>query len=274
MKLIAQKSHYVIVLSQTSKDFLVNQCSILSDKIFVIQHGIPDVNFINPKTTKLRNEINSDLVFISSGHLRPSKGYDFTLKALAQYKKVNNKFKFLILGTYQKQFEEGKAYKNYLENLILKLNLKDNIIWIDRYLPIKELLEYIIASDIGLVTYTEPNHNSSGVLPLILGCGRAVITTNFEYALNLKKSMEDCIQLAEINNSKSIFNSILAMVKSENYYENLMNVSYSKTRDWLWINSAKQYSNCFDLLKTNFQMLINIKAASPMRDGFLFWNDF
>lgn len=239
-------SKFIVVLTEESRKILASEFNIQFNKIRVIRHGIPSVRFSFPETSNVRKKIKSPLVFVSAGHLRPTKGYDVALRALAKYYKYNPHFKYQILGTEQPQSKEtgGKEYRVYLQELVRQYNLGDNVVWVDKYLKLNDLLHYILAADIGLVTYTESFQNSSGILPMILGCGRLVVSTDFDYARSAAKIV-DGIRLAEINNPDSVYEKICEISQSRNNMQALMYSNYFATRNWIWEKAAAQYEQLF-----------------------------
>lgn len=241
---VVQLSDSVVVLSEESKHILISDYGANGDRVYVIRHGIPSVEFVYPQSTKLRERLKSALVFISAGHLRPSKGYDIALRALAQFKQSFPDFIYLIVGSAQSQLAEGSTVRAELMTQIEALDLKDNVVWVYEYLALDTLLEHILASDIGLVTYTEEEQNSSGIMPIFLGCGRPVVATRFEYALSAKRVV-DGIEIAEIRDPDDLCNRLLDLIHNKNLKE-IMRTNYEATRPWLWSHAAEHY---FDVLK-------------------------
>jgi len=250
---LARRSNRVVVLTEETAEVASSQLNVTPAKIKIIRHGIPYADFVLPELTKLRNKINMPLVFISAGHLRPTKGYEIALQALAKYRKNNPTFRYLILGTNQPQSSKGgNEYRIELKSLIKQLNLEDNVIWIDKFLDLEDFLQYILSADIGLVTYTRPYQSSSGILPIMLGCGRLAVSTDFDYARSVAKKV-DGIRLAEINNPESVYEGICGISQRRNDMYALMHSNYLATRDWLWENAAARYKQLFHEVLTDKQ---------------------
>lgn len=244
LKSLVKNSSFTVVLTEESKKLILAYTQASETKIRIIRHGIPKVEFVPPEMIEFRNAINSPLVFVSAGHLRPKKGYHIALQALAEYSKHNPHFKYLILGANQPQRDIGKAYAVQLEDLTVQLNLEDKVIRIDKYLDIQDMLQYIMAADIGLVTTTDPNQYSSGILPMILGCGRPVIATSFPYARSVAKWVEG-IRLANLDDPHNVYEKILEITQDQNAMRSLMYANYVATRPLLWENTAAQYKSIF-----------------------------
>lgn len=242
---LLKSSKLVVVLTEESKTIVTSGFTVLPTKIRVIKHGVPYVDFVFPETTNIRKGSGTPLVFVSAGHVRPAKGYDIALRALALYSSHNPHFKYLILGTDQPHVDKGaREYRSHLWGLINELNLGDKVIWIDKYLDLEDLLQHIIAADIGLMTYTRPFQSSSGILPLVLGCGRLAIATSFDYAKSIVKQIEG-IRLADMNNPCSVSERICEITQNRKEMHSLMRANYLATRGWVWENAAAQYEQVF-----------------------------
>ena len=245
---IIRKSQAVVVLSDQTANYVSGRYDVARGKLFVIRHGVPVTPFEDPQSLPLRRKLDSPLVFFSMGHLRRSKGYHYALQALARMKPFVPDFKYIILGTYQEQSWDGAETRQELHQLIETLELTDNVVWDERFLSIGEVIDHIKASDIGLVTYTRPEQNSSGVLPLVLSCGRPVIATSFDHALDLQKLVGDCIAIAEINIVKSMLASLLKWTAPGFDLHALMQASYDRTRCFTWDHAGNQYQQIFEQL--------------------------
>ena len=248
---LAALSGRVIVLDQASADRLIRDCAVPAAKVVVIPHGIPEVDFVAPEATQLRQALNSPPVFVSAGYLRNTKGYHIALEALAEFRRLQSDFKYLILGTDQPQFGGDAWYRAELEKIITRFDLAANIVRVDSYLSRSALLEHILAADVGLVTYTEEEQNASGILPLLLGCGRVVVATAFAYARAMDRQFEGLF-LAKMNNPENLFQVILKVAHDQKAVRRLMANNYDGTRDWVWRSSAAQYRRIFaEMLAAN-----------------------
>jgi glycosyltransferase involved in cell wall biosynthesis len=235
----------VVVMTEESADRLNRDCGVPGRKVVVIPQGIPEVGFATPESSDLRQNLDAGIVFVSAGYLRHTKGYHIALEALAKYRQVNPDFKYLILGTHQPQFFADAWYRGEVERVITELRLGANVVRADAYLSREDLLDQILAADIGLVTYTEQEQNASGILPLLLGCGRVVVSTAFAYAQSIQRHV-DGLFLTEMNNPENVFRTILQITEQRELLKELMARNYRATRDWLWSSSAARYRQVFE----------------------------
>lgn len=121
-KLLYPRANKIIVISQELKKFLVKEWHIPSNKIIVIYNPL-DVQLItNQAAAPLTNDelsIFKQKVIINVGRLEKQKGQWHLIRAFKHVSEEVPDAKLLILG-------KG-SLRNYLEKLILSLNLKNRI---------------------------------------------------------------------------------------------------------------------------------------------------
>ena len=97
---------------------------------------------------------------------------------------------FLIIGKTHPSVvqEEGEKYRQSLEQKIEILGLQHHVKFINSYLPLKELLDYLQLTDIYLFTSKDPNQAVSGTFSYAISCGCPVISTPIPHASELLMS--------------------------------------------------------------------------------------
>lgn len=208
---IFRASRHVVVLTERSAQICRRLFPRMAARVRVIEHGVHRVPLVDPAQTELRHRIGGAVVFVSSGHLWPHKGYEDALRALHLLARDGVDFRFMILGQGQAQFGGADDLEVKLAALAAELGIGERVIRVREFLPVDRLLEAFQAADIGLVTYTRPNHNSSGVLSAMLACGRPVVATDFEFARTFA-ARTDAVALARIGDPEDIHRRIAAWV--------------------------------------------------------------
>ena len=104
-------------------------------------------------------------------------------------KKVSN-LVYLIVGATHPVIRktEGEEYRNFLIAKIKELGLENNVKFYNKYVTLKEIVEYLKATDIYISSTLTPEQITSGTLVYAVGCGRASISTHFLYAKDLLKN--------------------------------------------------------------------------------------
>ena len=106
--------------------------------------------------------------------------------------KTNPSVIFLIIGkTHPGVLKvEGEKYRNLLEAKIKELHLEEHVLFINQYLELPVLLEYLQLTDVYLFTSSDPNQAVSGTFVYALSCGCPIIATPIPHALEL---LSDCL---------------------------------------------------------------------------------
>lgn len=239
IKDIVRQSSQVVVLTEQAKS---NVAQIVGDatKLNVVRHGIQDVEFRVPGETPLRRRLGHEHVFLSAGHVSDRKGYTNTLAAMAQLRAAHIEFLYVILGAHQPQFGVNSQCVYSLKRMIRDCDLYKNVIFEESYNDLDVLLEYIMAADLGIVAYTDCQQSSSGMIPMILGCGRPVIATPFEYAVSTAR-MKPGLYISHGYQAEHISQSLRAVIETKNAITETMPTIYESTRPWLWRNAAGAY---------------------------------
>ena len=133
---------------------------------------------------KEKHELKGKKVLATFGLLSSGKGIETTLNALPQIVSHNPDVVFLILGKTHPTVvaSEGEAYREMLKAKVSELNLEDHVRFVNRYLSLKDLLEYLQLTDIYLFTSQDPNQSVSGTFSYAMSCGCPIISTPIPHA--------------------------------------------------------------------------------------------
>lgn len=174
----------IIVMTQSSADILYDDYGMLETDITVIPHGTHLVPPPERKFLKEKHGLSGKKVLSTFGLLGPGKSIETTLNALPDIIKHHPDVMFLILGKTHPELvrREGEDYRVSLKRKVEDLGLQNSIRFVDRFLPLDELLEYLQLTDIYLFTSKDPQQAVSGTFSYALGCGCPVVSTPIPHA--------------------------------------------------------------------------------------------
>lgn len=176
----------IIVMTNRSAEILVDDYEVAPRKIAVIPHGIHSIQGIETKQhLRERYGLPKDAHILATfGLLGRGKSIETALQALPPVVAHFPDTLYLVIGETHPEVvkREGEAYRNSLKSLIGELRLQAHVRFIDRYVPIGELLEYLALSDLYLFTSKDPNQAVSGTFAYALSCGCPVISTPIPHA--------------------------------------------------------------------------------------------
>ncbi len=91
---------------------------------------------------------------------------------------------FLVIGKTHPGVvkNEGEQYRNKLKSMVTELKLSSHVKFIDSYLALPELLEYLQLTDIYLFTSHDPNQAVSGTFAYAMSCACPIISTPIPHA--------------------------------------------------------------------------------------------
>ncbi len=242
---ILQHSDRVIVMARVGIQILEHLYETLADKVRYIPHGCPNVPFISSETIKSKIGLKGRTVLSTFGFLSRGKGIESAIQALPPIVKEEPRILYLVIGETHPEVRkhEGETYRRQLVHLVESLGIGKNVKFVDKFLPKKELIRYLQATDIYVIPYTNREQISSGTLLYAMGTGKAIVTTPF---LQAEEVISDgCAMECEFANPSSITNCIKTLLQQDHVHRRLAEKAYEYSRDMIWPNAAMKYINLF-----------------------------
>ncbi len=260
---IIKLARQIVVLTKDSKEIIQKVYPQSNGKIFIIPHGIHNVQFSLQAEHKEKLELKNHIVISTFGLLSRNKGIKYVIAALPDVVKKYPSLIYLILGETHPVIrrKEGEKYRLELAHLIKTLGLKKYVRFYDQYLSLPELLEFLQATDIYISTTINPNQAVSGTLSYALGAGRPVISTKFKQAQEIVTA--DVGRLVPIKDSVALTSALFDLLKDKEKLKHLARNAYKKTRPMIWSTVAEKYTN---LLARNIVPPINLHHLYEMTD--------
>ena len=244
VQILAEKSKCIIVMAKTGENILREDYDIETE-IKIIPHGIPTIRFVTSTKEKIKKGYSNNVLLSSFGMINSGKGYEYVIDALPNVVKKFPNLLYLIIGETHPivRKNEGEQYRNFLEKKVKELGLVKNVKFYNKYITLKEICEYLQATDLFICSNTNPKQITSGVLSYAVGAGRAVISTPFLHAKELVTPERGI--LAEFESSKSFEHGIIKVLSDISLKKNMEENAYANTRNMTWDNVAIAYKNCF-----------------------------
>jgi glycosyltransferase involved in cell wall biosynthesis len=249
MQSIAKRSNLITVMAQSAVDILSEQYSIDRNKLHVIHHGVPSVDFVKDnseikKTLGLENRT----VLSTFGLINRGKGIEYVIKALPDLIEKYPNLIYVVVGETHPvvRKQEGEEYRNKLINLVKRLGLNNHVKFYNKYLSLEEIVEYLKASDIYMYSALDENQIVSGTLAYAMGVGKAIIGTPSLYAKEMLADERGF--LVNFEDSKSIESAIGKILEDKNLKRSLEKKAYEYSRQMTWPNVAASYLDVFKKL--------------------------
>ncbi|KMQ69059.1 mannosyltransferase [Chryseobacterium sp. FH2] len=245
VKEIAGFSQSVIVMTGISAHILSNDYDIPFDKIKVIPHGTHLLPFTNKVSLKEKYQLQDKKVLSTFGLLGSGKNIETTLQALPEIISENPEVIFLIIGKTHPVIvkNEGEEYRSSLKQIIKNLHLENHIRFINEYLPLDELLEYLQLTDVYLFTSKDRNQAVSGTFSYAISCGCPIVSTPIPHALEVLK--EDTGIIIDFEAPEQLAVAVNTLLKNKKAQEKLRSKSLEKMAPTAWENSSISHAILF-----------------------------
>ena len=246
IKRIASSCESIIVMTHNSAKILTYYYDLPKEKISVIAHGTHLVPHLNRESLKKKYGIKDRKVLTTFGLLSSGKSIETTLEALPAIIKTNPDVIFLIIGKTHPEVlkEEGEQYRNSLEAMIVSKNLTQHVKFINSYLPLPDLLEYLQLTDIYLFTTNDPNQAVSGTFAYAMSCGCPIISTPIPHAKEVLT--EDTGIIFDFRNSQQLAEGVNRLLNDNSLRRNIRVNTLQKIVSTAWENSAVEHTMLFE----------------------------
>ncbi|MBN2804830.1 MAG: glycosyltransferase, partial [Deltaproteobacteria bacterium] len=181
---IAAACESVIVMTHASAGILTTDYGLLPQKISVIAHGTHLVPHLSKRHLKTKYGLKDRKVLTTFGLLSSGKSIETTLEALPVIVRQFPNVIFLILGKTHPEVKknEGEKYRESLMRIVKKNALQHHVLFVNDFLALPVLLEYLQLTDIYLFTSNDPNQAVSGTFVYAMSCACPIISTPIPHA--------------------------------------------------------------------------------------------
>jgi glycosyltransferase involved in cell wall biosynthesis len=243
---IATACDSIIVMTNNSARLLIEDYEIPKNKITVIAHGTHLVQHLSKELLKRKYCLINKKVLTTFGLLSSGKSIETTLKALPAIVKEIPDVVFLVIGKTHPEVvkEEGEKYRESLESLVIEYNLTSNVRFINRFLALPELLEFLQMTDIYLFTTNDPKQAVSGTFAYAMSCACPIISTPIPHAKEVLTDETGII--FDFGNSKQLADGVIRLFTDEPLRKNISTNTLQKIVSTAWENSAIAHNMVFE----------------------------
>mgnify|MGYP003618953369 CR=1 FL=1 len=245
LKEIAELSDRLVVMSERGVEFLDEIYGVPRAKIDLIPHGIPDVPFVDPSFHKDQFGVEGKTVLLSFGLLSANKGIEDVISALPAILDKHPNVVYIILGATHPHVlrRDGESYRLSLQWLAQEMGVEGQVIFYNRFVSSKELIEFIGAADIYVTPYHDVKQITSGTLAYTLGAGKAVISTPYWYAEEMLA--DDRGVLVPFHDPAALAEQVIDLLDNDSKRHAMRKRAYLYGRDMIWSQVACRYMETF-----------------------------
>ncbi|MEI7912424.1 MAG: glycosyltransferase family 4 protein [Verrucomicrobiota bacterium] len=245
MRELLARSDRLVVMAHKGAEILRDVYGVAAGKVDVIAHGIPDLGFIESGFYKGQFGVTGCKVLLTFGLLSPGKGIEHVIEALPEIVRQHPNVVYLVLGATHPQLlaREGERYRLSLERLAEDRQVREHVIFYNRFFSADDLKQFIGATDIYLTPYLNEAQITSGTLAYVFGAGKVVVSTPYWHAQELLA--EERGVLVPFRNPRAITSAVCGLLEDAPRMEQIRQQAYAMGREMIWPVVARRYLGAF-----------------------------
>ncbi|MFQ5885656.1 MAG: glycosyltransferase family 4 protein [Anaerolineae bacterium] len=244
---VAAQSDSVVVLARTAKRILADTYAVPGDKMHFIPHGAPKVSRREGARRRIKRRLglNGRRILMTFGLINPNKGIEYVLQALPQIVDMYPEVLYLVVGESHPQvrLHRGESYRRKLLRIVSNLGLQGHVRFHNRFLPLEELIQYMLATDVYIMPYLNPNQIVSGTLAYAMATAKAIVATPFLYAKEVLAEGRGI--LVDFREADSIARAVLRLLSDRELLLEVERRAYDYGRKMTWPRVARKYEQLF-----------------------------
>lgn len=242
---IADLSEKIITLTKKSLAILTTEYACHPSKIAVIPHGTHIVLWGQREKLKTKYDYSDKMVLATFGLISENKSIETVLHALPEIVAKYPEVVYLVLGKTHPEIikREGEKYRKMLINTVQELHLENHVVFINEYLKLEQLLEYLNLTDIYLFTSKDPNQAVSGTFAYAMSCGCAIVSTPIPHVIETLDGAG--ILLEGFGQPLQFQKAIFRLIENVEERVEMGRNAYAVTHATTWENVAIQYGLLF-----------------------------
>lgn len=240
LEAVIRRSARLIVMAQKGKEILRRVHGVPEQMIEVIPHGVPDRPLADPEMLKPGFGFAGRKVLLTFGLIAPDKGIDHMIRAMPTIAAQHPDALYVVLGATHPNIlrQDGESLRDSLGQMAKELGVTDHVRFINAYVGLDELVDYLQAADIYVTPYNNPGQITSGTLSYAVALGKPVVSTPYIHATEILDDGHGV--LVGFQDSESLARDIGALLSDDAARAALSSRAYARGRDMLWSKLAER----------------------------------
>lgn len=180
---IADRSEAVVVMAATAAR-LLREVYGISRRASLIEHGMPTIEPSGRRRFKHQLGMDGCQLLTTFGLVDPRKGLENVVNAMPAILAAHPEAVYLIVGQTHPELRrrDGEAYRNSLVAAAERAGVSERVRFVNAYLTQREIIDHLLATDVYVTPYLDPDQVTSGTLAYALGAGKAIVSTPYLHA--------------------------------------------------------------------------------------------
>lgn len=238
MEALLARASTIIVMADKGREILTAAHGIDPARVSVIPHGIPDKPFGDPVAARAKLGLEERPTLLTFGLLSPDKGIADMIEAMPHVVAACPRARYIVLGATHPHLirHEGEAYRDSLIARVAELGLEDAVEFVDRFVDLDELVDWLAAADVYVTPYRNPAQITSGTLSYAVGLGKAVVSTPYVHASEILA--DDHGLLVPMRSPDALGAAVSRLLTDDAARTTMSARAYARGRSMIWPRNA------------------------------------
>ena len=239
---ICTLSAEVVVMADAAVELLARFYGIVGH-ITVIPHGMPHIEPHGRVRMKKKLAVPGRTLISTFGLVDPRKGLEYMIEAMPAILAKHPKALYLIAGQTHPELirRDGERYRNSLTATVDRLNLAGSVGFLDLYMAQRDIIELLLATDVYVTPYLDPQQITSGTLAYALGAGKAIVSTGYVHA---KEALaDDRGILVGFRDSAQLADALNSLLDDPERKQALERAAYAYAKDMAWPKAGARWAD-------------------------------
>ena len=212
------------------------------DHITVIPHGMPAVEPHGRVRMKEKLGVSGRTLISTFGLVDPRKGLEYMIGAMPAILAKHPDTLYLIAGQTHPDLirKEGERYRNQLVETVERLDLAGSVSFLDLYMAQRDIIELLLASDVYVTPYLDPQQITSGTLAYAMGAGKAIVSTSYLHAIEALADQRGV--LVGFRDSGQLAAGVTSLLDNPDRKHALERAAYAYAKDMAWPRAGERWA--------------------------------